>query len=631
MRKYLALLLIMALSLTALLGLAPMASAAEEEAVTPSQDIIYFNVSIKVGARLLFAVPADGYTVNPDGTVDNLQALVWEEGASNGVYSKSDAEENGAVLEAQGKQTIGGKEFIVFSYTGLDASQMSETVYIRTLVTENGLPSYGDIYDYSIAEFANTYLNRDDAEYKKLVKSLVDYGYHAALYKDKTSYTSEEVVELGKVNVTAMIDGIELFTQTTQLAKVGETFTLVAPHVDGADFIGWSGDVADGKITMTGDEVSVVANYRPTTYFDADADYYGAGVNLNTLDKNDSTVGTSGKVSINSSGISYYLGNPDHAKSRLTLNFSAAATTYGSEKADGSSKNWRRYHGIKTVADPEDPDKFVFQFTNTDYGGYQFTLKNIGNTGFGDTVSPVINYSFKIGSINGRIGSMGTFYHRLRFYDATSGSKVADLDTQFFRITNGVIQTMQNGSWKNSITIPTDDKMHQYVLSVDTRNLTFAMYAEDASGNLYKATDDIAIKHANTITQYYNDGKYNLGSFENFFLGNFGSATKSNFESSFTWTGASNWGNGDSATVMYDGDGDGTPEEHPVLKGYVQNEKSYWALVDGKLVQYSSSKHTADQRVSPEYDLEAVRIYAEANCGVLLDELKITIGNVYGR
>ena len=82
---------------------------------------------------------------------------------------------------------------------------------------------------------------------------------------------------------------------------------------------------------------------------------------------------------------------------------------------------------------------------------------------------------------------------------------------------------------------------------------------------------------------------------------------------------------------MYDGDGDGTPEEHPVLKGYVQNAKSYWALVDGKLVQYKDGTHTADQRVSPNYDLEAVRIYAEANCGVLLDELKITIGNVYGR
>ena len=87
-------------------------------------------------------------------------------------------------------------------------------------------------------------------------------------------------------------------------------------------------------------------------------------------------------------------------------------------------------------------------------------------------------------------------------------------------------------------------------------------------------------------------------------------------------------GNGDKATVMDDRDGDGTPEEYPVLKGYIQNEKSYWALVDGKLVQYNSSKHTADQRVSPNYDLEAVRIYAEANCGVLLDELKITIGNV---
>ena len=169
--------------------------------------------------------------------------------------------------------------------------------------------------------------------------------------------------------------------------------------------------------------------------------------------------------------------------------------------------------------------------------------------------------------------------------------------------------------------------MHKYVLSIDTRNLTYCFYAEDENGELYKATDSISIYFADTYTQYYKDGTYNLGSYENIFTtANFGSNVK--YEASFTWTGASNWGNGDKATVMDDRDGDGTPEEYPVLKGYVQNEKSYWALVDGKLVQYNSSKHTADQRVSPNYDLEAVRIYAEANCGVLLDELKITIGNV---
>ena len=631
MKKTLALLLVVVLALTAVLGLVPVASAAEES-TTPSQDIAFFNVSIKVGARLLFAVSADGYTVNPDGTVDNLRLLVWEEGESDGTYSKADAEENGTILEAQGIQEIGNKNYIVFSYAYLDASQMAENVYVRTLRTDdNDRAYYGDVSDYSIVEFANTYLNNDGSKYIGLVEALVDYGYYAAIFKHKTAYTVEEVKELGKITVTAKLEGVTAFTQTTQLAKVGETVKLTAPHIDGASLIGWSDNVANGEITVSGEEVSVVANYRPTTYYDADADYYGAGVNLNTLDRTASTVGESGKVTVNASGISYYLGNPDHAKSRLALNFSAAAISNGSDKEDGSSKNWRRYHGLKTVADPEDPDKFVFQFTNTDYAGYTFTLKNIGDTGFGDTVAPVINYSFKIGSINGRIGSLGTFYHRLRFFDATSGSKVADLDTQFFRVTNGVIQTMQDGSWKNSITIPTDDKMHQYVLSVDTRNLTYAIYAEDANGELYNVTGAIAIKHANTITKYFNDGKYNLGSFENFFLGNFGSGVKSNFESSFTWTGSSNWGNGDKATVMDDRDGDGTPEEYPVLKGYVQNSSSYWALVDGKLVQYKDGTHTADQRYSPNYDLEAVRIYAEANCGVLLDDLKITLGNVYGK
>ena len=242
--------------------------------------------------------------------------------------------------------------------------------------------------------------------------------------------------------------------------------------------------------------------------------------------------------------------------------------------------------------------------------------------------------SFRIGSINGRIGSLGSFYHRLRFYDSTSNTKVADLDTAFFRIVNGKIQIQPTKAkdWKDAITIPADDKMHQYVLSIDTRALTYTIYAEDESGNLYAAVDKAPIFHNSDFSKYYNDGKYDLVSFENLFKGNFGAGVSTNSKylhaSSFTWTGATNWGDGDNALVDLDGDGVATDK---VMNGYVQNANSAWALVDGALVKYDATKHTADQRYSPNYNVEAVRMYAEANCGVLLDDLKLTIGNVYGR
>ena len=170
--------------------------------------------------------------------------------------------------------------------------------------------------------------------------------------------------------------------------------------------------------------------------------------------------------------------------------------------------------------------------------------------------------------------------------------------------------------------------MHQYVLSIDTRALTYTIYAEDENGNLYAAVDSERIIPKTDYSKYYNSEDYKLVSFENLFKGNFGNEVDSDFTSSFTWTGSSNWGSGDNALVDLDGDGVATDK---VLNGYVQNEKSAWALVDGKLVKYDATKHTADQRYSPNYNTKAVQMYAEANCGVLLDDLKLTIGNVYGR
>ena len=97
-------------------------------------------------------------------------------------------------------------------------------------------------------------------------------------------------------------------------------------------------------------------------------------------------------------------------------------------------------------------------------------------------------------------------------------------------------------------------------------------------------------------------------------------------QSSWTFTGASNWGDGNNALVDLDGDGMATDK---VMDGYVANPTSVWALVGDKLVKYSASTHTADQRMSPNYNLKAVQMYAEANCGILVDNYYLVVGNPY--
>ena len=137
MKKKLALLLVVAMALTAVLGIAPMASA-EEEIVAPTTapEIEYFNISLRVGATLLFAVPVDGFTVNGDGTVDNLKLLLTKDSDAKGIGGVAD----GLLLEASGKTEIGEKTYVVFEYSGLAANEMADIVYARSvLVTEGGM------------------------------------------------------------------------------------------------------------------------------------------------------------------------------------------------------------------------------------------------------------------------------------------------------------------------------------------------------------------------------------------------------------------------------------------------------------------------------------------------------------
>ena len=289
MKKNLAFLLAIVLVLTSMVGLTAVADG--NEAVVPSQEVEYFNVSLKVGASLLFAVPADGYTVNPDGTVDNLQLLVFEESTVAGVFNVADAIKNGAVLEASGLYNIGGKDYIIFSYDDLAANQMTESVYVRTLVTnEKGYRTYGSIYTYSVAAFASRYKGTQS----NLVSSLLAYGDAALAYTPnsniKANFSATESQNgLYKVTVNMVLNGEPVGSVISQYAKAGEV-TLAVPHIDGATFDSWGAGVTDGKVTVSGDTVVTAnyvtkadfANYNFEEYVDGDKTYNVAGTYVAT-------------------------------------------------------------------------------------------------------------------------------------------------------------------------------------------------------------------------------------------------------------------------------------------------------------------------------------------------------------
>lgn len=265
MKKKLALLLVVALSLTAVLGLAPMASA-EEEVVAPTTapEIEYFNISLRVGATLLFAVPADGFTVNGDGTVDNLKLLLTKDSDSKGIGGVAD----GLLLEASGKAEIGEKTYVVFAYSGLAANEMADIVYARTvLIDADGFYKYGEAKGYSVTEFVNKYEGTDEGT-NSLIDSLLAYGDAAIAYSAdagvKANYLPSESrsAELYTISVKRVLNGtpIDDKFEINQFAKAGEV-ALSVPHVYGASATSFEGaTVTDGKVTVAGD-LEITINY----------------------------------------------------------------------------------------------------------------------------------------------------------------------------------------------------------------------------------------------------------------------------------------------------------------------------------------------------------------------------------
>ena len=291
MKKNLALLLAVILVLSSMFALGTVAGA-ETKSAAPSLEIAYFNVSFKTNVSLLFAVPADEYTVKADGTVEGLQLLVWKTGKSDGTYSMADATKNGVTLEARGTTQINGVPHIVFSYSALSAAEMCETVYARLIRHDSkGYRAYSEIYDYSIAEFVNGYLNSTNPLHnqKELVSDMMDYGSAVAEYSnlvDKTSYLTYDadvVKALKKVTVNAVLNG-DVVATSKQLVKSGEVSSLVAPVVNGAEFKSWSDNASGGKVNVTAD-TTVTATYtnKIVSSYNIDSSSVGAYVSSNAV------------------------------------------------------------------------------------------------------------------------------------------------------------------------------------------------------------------------------------------------------------------------------------------------------------------------------------------------------------
>ena len=269
MKKKIALLLVLALCLSAMVGLTAWA---EERAVVESApDVAFANVSIKTNVELLFAVPVDDVSVTfnkEDGSMQNLCLYLWK-GASEDGYRLTSAER----LESEGVIEKNGKVYAVFTYNGLTAMQMTDVVYVCTSYVSptTNVRYFGNIIDYSIAEWANYYTTTNELN-RALVDAVIAYG---AAIQEYNEYTPEGYFigdELNSVTVRTYLDGSLVSEQITKLFKAGERFTLSAPAMKNATLSSWDlgaltdlDPSKDGVQLEANGDVTVSVSFSSTT------------------------------------------------------------------------------------------------------------------------------------------------------------------------------------------------------------------------------------------------------------------------------------------------------------------------------------------------------------------------------
>ena len=240
-----------AIALVMLVGVTALASSGE-----PSLEIEYYTVPMTTTVEILYAVPANGYTVNPDGTVDGLELLVWK-GAEGSV-------DRAKKIQSCGTMNIDGVSYLIFRYDGLNADEMGVKAYARA--SYNG--KLGSAKSYSVKDFASTY----DGKYKSLVAALIKYGNAIETLVNEPKDVAAEIVNKdGAKGVLTLIsdDGDQ---RTSDFF-----YNVVAPKYDSfkitialpTDKVANLYKTSDGKAYLFDDNGNYVLAIKNNTYSSA--------------------------------------------------------------------------------------------------------------------------------------------------------------------------------------------------------------------------------------------------------------------------------------------------------------------------------------------------------------------------
>ena len=431
MKKNLTLILALAMIVSCIFGVMPVADSTEgggADVESYKPEIAYANVNYSEDLVLMFAVPAPAEGALAEGS--SVKLVLWETPST--VYSYKEAVSTSAgtatatAIEAEeAKVTIGGVEHLIYKYNKLDASRMTDIVYARAIVVnaDGKATDYSDVLDYSVVEYAETAKGSFgdgapivSAGVVELLDSLLEFGAVVqGLAGDGEPYVPNGYLaddDLNKIWVTPVIAGRakdKVFAGFFKYEEGGYA-TVREPFFDGYSAVAYKD--ADGnaltdansalyeealgfQIDAVDEDIEIIVEYAPNATNSFTTNDFGAGFSVNNLSKTiESSLDAKELLGFrfNSSKWGGSLRSAE-AGSGLSMGFELG----GEAGVDGTNF----YHGIKTVADPENPDRQVFQIaaTNTmmlSFGDY-FDDFMKSKSGFGDTNEKALTIEMEFG------------------------------------------------------------------------------------------------------------------------------------------------------------------------------------------------------------------------------------------
>ena len=238
---------------------------------TPSLSVTGANVSFQETVHLWYAVGHENIS-NPDA----IKLLVWREGSISNVSECVLGSQNytlGVVGEVN-EGTVQGK---TFEFAGLAASEMTENVYARAYVEEDGEIIYSPVVKYSILQYA---LNKTgvtgtispNEHLRKMLKEMLEYGAAAQLYFDPDTTAPLATDDFVKITVkdATLPDGT-----TSGIFKVGTEVKLIASPTAENPYVLWKDENGNLLSAKEADTFTAKKNITCTATISNEASSFG--------------------------------------------------------------------------------------------------------------------------------------------------------------------------------------------------------------------------------------------------------------------------------------------------------------------------------------------------------------------